>query len=223
MNVLDGIPNDWLELINDKWSQADRDVLKDNFNAIQARNNFTPPFHQLFRALELTPLKKVKVLILGQDPYPTKGHAHGLAFSTEDFVQPFPRSLRNIFVELQRSIADYSVPLTGNLSHWAEQGVLLLNTSLSTEIGEANAHKGIGWESFTRAIIESLGEKKKDLVGLFWGQPAQKYATSWEGQHCVLKSSHPSPLSVRKGFAGCDHFNRANQHLISIGKNPIIW
>jgi uracil-DNA glycosylase len=223
LKIENQIPKDYLKLIDSRWKEEDRVLLNKNLKLIFESEIICPKREWIFRALELCPVDQVKGVILGQDPYPTRGHAHGLAFSTEDFVQPFPKSLRNILVELKRSVNDYEIPLTGNLSHWAAQGVLLLNSALTTREGEANAHKNLGWEQFTQAIIDALANHHTGLVGMFWGNPAQAKAINWGDEHLVLKTSHPSPLSVYRGFAGCDHFNLANDYLTKQGEKVIKW
>lgn len=224
MNILEQIPSDWFDLISNAWSKGELNKWSNDVEKIIKGVEITPKKDRIFKALEDCPVKDVKVLILGQDPYPTAGHANGMAFSTEDFVQPFPKSLSNIFKELKRSIPEYDFPLTGNLTPWAEQGVLLLNTCLTTEVGEANAHKNIIWEKFTSTLIKELFKNNSGLVGMFWGKQAQDFISGIEEKdQLILKSSHPSPLSVYRGFKGCDHFNLCNQYLIQKGENPIEW
>lgn len=182
-----------------------------------------PKGDQIFRALNLCPLDKVKVVVLGQDPYPTKGHAHGLCFSVEDNVKPFPKSLINIFKEIE---SDLSIPFpeNGSLIRWAEQGVLLLNSVLTVEEGKPESHSKKGWEQFTDAIIQVLNERSDNIVYLLWGAKAQEKAAKVnEAKNLVLKTVHPSPLSVYRGFFGSKHFSQANEYLIKSGKEPIKW
>lgn len=180
-----------------------------------------PKKKQLFRALDLCPLEEVKVVIIGQDPYPTKGHANGLCFSVEPSVSPLPKSLKNIFKELE---SDLNISkLNGDLTSWGEQGVLLLNTVLSVEEGRPDSHANKGWEFFTDAIINELN-KKRNLVYILWGSKAQKKAEIVnEKDNCILKSPHPSPLSSYRGFFGCKHFSKTNNYLESKGKKIIEW
>lgn len=218
------IPSDWLALIEKQWSKDQQRLWNEKIENLLSKPNLAPRKENIFKALELCSVADVKVVILGQDPYPILGHANGLAFSTEDFVQPFPKSLRNIFKELQRSIADYSIPLTGNLQPWAEQGVLLLNTCLTTEIGQANAHKNQGWEELTFLLLQAIFREKNQLVAMLWGSQAQAVLpTLSQENHLILQSSHPSPLSVYRGFDGCNHFQLCNDYLRQNGKKEINW
>ncbi|MCT4561407.1 MAG: uracil-DNA glycosylase [Crocinitomicaceae bacterium] len=217
------MPSDWWAVVKKYFSDQDLLSLNEQLNERMKSEIIVPKREYITRAFHLTPWKDLKVVILGQDPYPTRGHAHGLAFSTEPMVQPFPRSLRNIFIELDRSIEDFTIPITGNLEHWAQQGVLLLNTQLTTKEGEANAHANIGWQNFTRALLTAIEKEKEGIVGLFWGKPAEKLAELWSSRQHKLITSHPSPLSVRKGFAGCDHFVLANRLLTAENRSPILW
>lgn len=176
----------------------------------------------IFRALELTPYDQVKVVILGQDPYHGEGQAHGLSFSVQDGV-PIPPSLQNIYKELE---SDLGIPLahTGNLTSWAQQGVLLLNTVLTVEAGQANSHRGRGWEQFTDRIIQVLNDCPRPLVFVLWGKPAQqKEAMITNSRHLVLKAPHPSPLSAYRGFFGSRPFSRINDFLEMTGQTPIDW
>ena len=180
------------------------------------------PFVEAEYALELTPLDKVKVVILGQDPYHEPQQAHGLAFSVQDGV-PVPPSLKNIYEEID---AEYGcgIPDTGNLEPWAKQGVLLLNTVLTVRAHEANSHAGHGWERFTDAVLRELDKQDHPIVFMLWGGPAQKKAKLIINPiHLVLKTSHPSPLSVYRGFRGCGHFKMCNEFLVKNGMAPINW
>lgn len=181
-----------------------------------------PARDEVFRALALTPLSEVKVVILGQDPYHGLGQAHGLSFSVPEGVK-VPPSLLNIYKELERDLA-ISRPSHGHLQHWAEQGVLLLNATLSVEQAKAGSHQGQGWERFTDRIIDCLNEQSQGVVFLLWGSYAQKKgARIDQGRHCVLKAVHPSPLSAHRGFIGCGHFSQANRYLSEQGAAPIDW
>ncbi|WP_313929159.1 uracil-DNA glycosylase [Pseudoxanthomonas sp.] len=181
-----------------------------------------PPGPQIFAAFDATPFDAVKVVILGQDPYPTVHHAHGLCFSVLPGVE-IPRSLQNIYKELQ---ADLGVPAAdhGYLMPWAQQGVLLLNSVLTVEDGRAGAHQGKGWEGFTDHAIETLAREREGLVFLLWGSYAQaKGKVIDTRRHRVLRAPHPSPLSAHRGFLGCGHFSATNQYLAQKGQAPIDW
>lgn len=181
-----------------------------------------PPGSVIFNAFNTTPLEKVKVVILGQDPYHGKGQAHGLCFSVQNGVPP-PPSLLNIFKELQDDIG-ITIPDHGNLTKWAEQGVFLLNASLTVRAGEPMSHSKIGWATFTDAVIKTISSKKKNVVFLLWGRFAQeKRVLIDESKHCILRSVHPSPLSAYGGFFGCKHFSKTNEYLTSKGIDPIDW
>jgi uracil-DNA glycosylase len=177
----------------------------------------------IFRALNECALSEVKVVVLGQDPYPTRGHAHGLCFSVEPNVQPFPKSLLNIFKEIENDI-QHVIPENGSLLRWARQGVLLLNSVLTVREGQADSHSKKGWEQFTNAIISKVNEHNAGVVYLLWGSKAQEKALLVDqSKNLILKAVHPSPLSSYRGFFGCKHFSRTNEYLISIGKEPIHW
>ena len=190
----------------------------------QKRKVIYPKGQEYFAALNTTPLDKVKVVILGQDPYHGPGQAHGLCFSVRDDAQP-PPSLLNIFKEItvDLGLAEKSFT-TGNLTAWARQGVLLLNSVLSVECHKAASHQGKGWEVFTDAVIRILSEKQESCVFLLWGSYAQrKGAVIDTKKHLVLKSPHPSPLAAHRGFFGCKHFSRCNEYLVEKGQTPIEW
>ncbi len=181
-----------------------------------------PEEKNVFNALELTPFESVKVVILGQDPYHGSGQAHGLSFSVQKGI-PLPPSLKNIYKELQEDIGE-DLPTEGDLSHWAKQGVLLLNTVLTVEEGNANSHKGKGWERLTNRLIESLNELKHPVIFILWGKPAQdKEKLIINPNHVILKAPHPSPLSAYRGFFGSKPFSRVNDILIQQGQTPIRW
>ena len=182
-----------------------------------------PAREDIFKALHLTPLESVKVLLVGQDPYPTPGYAHGLCFSVERGVHPLPMSLRNVFKELQDDLG-VPAPNNGSLEPWARAGVLLLNTLLTVRAREPNAHRGRGWETFTDRIIELVAAKPTRVVFLLWGASAQKKGAllAHRPQHAIISCAHPSPLSVRR-FFGCRCFSRANQKLVEGGVAPIDW
>jgi len=181
-----------------------------------------PPGPQIFNALDSTPLSKVKVVILGQDPYHGPGQAHGLCFSVQHGVRP-PPSLVNVFKELN---ADLGVPIPehGCLQAWADRGVLLLNTSLTVEQGNAGAHQGKGWEPFTDAVVKVVNGQCDNVVFMLWGSHAQKKGAGIDRQrHLALTAPHPSPLSAHRGFLGCRHFSKANEWLQSRGLQPVDW
>ena len=181
-----------------------------------------PKGAEWFRAMDLTPLDKVRVVILGQDPYHGPGQAHGLCFSVKPGVPP-PPSLVNIYKELQSALG-IERPRDGFLEHWAQQGVLLLNSVLTVEMAKAASHQGKGWERFTDAVIRLVNAKEEPVVFLLWGAYAQKKAAFVDtSKHLVLKAAHPSPLSVHNGFLGCRHFSKCNAFLESKGLPPIDW
>lgn len=185
-----------------------------------------PPGPLIFNAFNHTPFDKVKVVILGQDPYHGPGQAHGLCFSVQRGVPP-PPSLQNMFKELQDDLRDHGgfrIPDHGNLEKWADQGVFLLNATLTVRAGAAASHAGKGWEEFTAAAVRRLSEKREGLVFLLWGRHAQaKEPLIDRARHHVLKAAHPSPLSAHNGFFGCRHFSKANELLRKAGKEPIDW
>ena len=182
-----------------------------------------PPASEVFNALTLTPLDDVKVVILGQDPYHGPGQAHGLCFSVQPGVKT-PPSLVNIYKELAQDIEGFHIPEHGNLTAWAEQGVLLLNTVLTVEQGKAHSHAKWGWETFTDAVIKSVNDTQHGVVFLLWGSHAQKKGQNIDTQkHYVLSAPHPSPLSAHRGFLGCRHFSQTNTLLSQQGKTPVNW
>ena len=182
-----------------------------------------PPSDDIFNALHLTPLKDVKVLILGQDPYHEPGQAHGLSFSVLPGKADTPPSLQNIYKELNDDLGCF-VPNNGYLKKWADQGVLLLNTVLTVRAHQANSHKGKGWENFTDAIIRAVNEQDRPIVYMLWGKPAQmKKSMLNNPKHLILEAPHPSPLSAYRGFFGCKHFSQCNEFLQKNGIAPIDW
>lgn len=181
-----------------------------------------PPGSQIFNAFNMTPFEKVKVVILGQDPYHNPGQAHGLSFSVPDGVSP-PPSLLNIYKEIATDIG-VTMPRQGNLEKWAERGVLLLNAVLTVRVNEPASHSKIGWMEFTDAVIRHISDQKSHVVFLLWGKFAQeKQALIDETKHLLLKAAHPSPFSADKGFFGCRHFSRTNEYLVRQGIDPIDW
>ena len=181
-----------------------------------------PPGRLIFNAFDLCPFDQVKVVIIGQDPYHGPGQAHGLCFSVNDGVR-FPPSLVNIFKEIESDLGT-PVPLSGNLTRWANQGVLLLNATLTVRAHQAGSHQRKGWEEFTDAAIRALATQREGIVFILWGSYAQKKGAFIDRtRHLVLTSAHPSPLSAWNGFFGNKHFSRANEYLVSQGKTPIAW
>ncbi len=181
-----------------------------------------PPGSLIFNAFNKTPFDRVKVVLLGQDPYHGSGQAHGLSFSVQAGINP-PPSLINIFKELHNDIG-MAIPKTGDLTKWAEQGVMLLNAVLTVRANEPASHAKIGWMEFTNAVITKISEEKEGVVFLLWGKFAQdKQSLIDETKHQVLKAAHPSPFSADKGFFGCRHFSRTNNYLMKQGKDPINW
>jgi len=214
----------WLALLEDEFDKAYMQELKKFLlNERALGKNILPKASLWFNALNSTPLDNVKVVILGQDPYPTVGHAHGLCFSALPNVKPLPKSLINIYKELQEDLGidNFHTPY---LQPWAEQGVLLLNAVLTVEAGKSNAHAGKGWEQFTDKIIEIINQKCQHVVFILWGAYAQKKGVAIDtSKHMIIKSAHPSPLSAYRGFWGSKPFSRTNNYLQSVGKNGIEW
>ena len=214
----------WRKALVDEWSKHYMQELEAFLEQEQKEGkNILPPKKLWFESLNTTPLNEVKVLILGQDPYPTVGHAHGLCFSVLDGVKPLPKSLQNINKELY-SDCGVDNSHTGNLLPWAKQGVLLLNAVLTVEAGNANAHKGKGWETFTDKVIKLVSDECKDVVFVLWGAYAQNKAVLINtSKHLVIKDPHPSPLSAYRGFWGSKPFSKINAYLVSKEKKPIVW
>lgn len=182
-----------------------------------------PPGPQIFEAFNRTPFSKVKVVLLGQDPYHGLGQAHGLCFSVNDGIS-FPPSLVNIFKGLTVDFPNYKIPKSGNLSAWADEGVLLLNATLTVRLGEAGSHQNKGWEEFTDTVITTLSDKREHLVFMLWGSYAQNKSVLINTQkHLVLKAPHPSPLSAYRGFFDCKHFSQVNAYLASTNQTTIQW
>ena len=215
---------DWQTLLG---AEKEKEYFKALLAFVQSRRlsgmKVFPPKADVFNAFSLTPCDHVNVVILGQDPYHGEGQAHGLCFSVQDNVK-IPPSLRNIYKELQTDVADFSMPKHGNLTKWAQQGVLMINTVMTVDEANANSHKGMGWEQFTDTVIMQVSEHLQDVIFLLWGKPAQqKIKLINTSKHHVLTSVHPSPLSAHRGFLGCNHFSQANDLLIKLGKKPIDW
>lgn len=210
---------------------------EDVFQSIKEENDFSelestleekyesgevfPPREQIYTAFELTPFENVRVVILGQDPYHGKGQSHGLAFSVNDGVK-IPPSLRNMYKELESDLGIRRT--TGSLKDWAKEGVLLLNTVLTVDANQANSHRGLGWEPFTDGIISHVSDNLEHVVFILWGKPAQKKEKLIDAsKHCIIKSTHPSPLSAHRGFFGTRPFSRANDYLEAHGRKPVDW
>ena len=212
----------WNEILAEEMQKDYYQELQAFVQKRRAEVRVFPEEKNVFRALELTPFESVKVVILGQDPYHGFGQAHGLSFSVQKGT-PLPPSLKNIYKELQEDIGG-ELPTEGDLSHWAKQGVLLLNTVLTVEEGNANSHKAKGWERLTNRLIDSLNELKHPVIFILWGKPAQdKEKLITNPNHVILKAPHPSPLSAYRGFFGSKPFSRVNDILIQQGQTPIRW
>ncbi|MBR6238586.1 MAG: uracil-DNA glycosylase [Lachnospiraceae bacterium] len=216
------ITNDWLPVVE---AECKKPYYRELYKFVKeeyATRVIYPPSDEIFTAFHLTPLKDVKVLILGQDPYHEPNQAQGLSFSVPK-DQQIPPSLQNIYKELRDDLGCY-IPDNGNLVKWAKQGVLMLNTVLTVRAHEANSHKGHGWEKFTDAIIQAVNEKDSPVVYMLWGSPAQsKIPMLTNPKHLILKTVHPSPLSAYRGFFGCRHFSKCNEFLSANGLTPIDW
>lgn len=212
----------WKEALKDEFSKPYFESLANFVKWEYEINTVYPPPRFIFNAFNRTPFNKVKVVILGQDPYHGPNQAHGLAFSVTDQV-PIPPSLQNIYKEIKSDLGITS-PRSGNLERWADQGVLLLNATLTVRGGAAGSHQHQGWEEFTDAVIKTLSDKKNHLVFLLWGSYAQKKGAVIDtDKHLVLKSPHPSPLSAHAGFFGSRHFSQTNEYLKKQGFTPIDW
>lgn len=224
MNKSVKLDQSWLDVIGSEFDQPYMQQLRDFLQAEKAANKKILPHSSLwFNALNTTPFDQVKVVILGQDPYPTPGHAHGLCFSAMPEVKPLPKSLININKEL---LDDLGIDNSHSayLQPWAQQGVLLLNSVLTVQAGNANSHQGKGWEKFTDAIIQALNEQAESIVFILWGSYAQKKAAFIDAdKHHIIKAVHPSPLSAYRGFFGSKPFSQTNAYLEQIGKIPINW
>ena len=216
------IEESWKQQLSFQFEQPYFRQLVQFVRAEYAAGTCYPPGSLIFNAFHATPFDNVKVVILGQDPYHDEGQAHGLCFSVNDGVA-FPPSLQNIFKEIQQETGA-PIPASGNLTRWAHQGVLLLNSLLTVRAHQAGSHQGHGWEQFTDAVISRLNEGREHLVFLLWGSYAiKKGALIDRTRHLVLTSAHPSPLSSYRGFFGNRHFILCNEYLIQHGKQPILW
>jgi uracil-DNA glycosylase len=216
------IDDSWSAVLSEEFEKPYFKSLTDFVKSEYQSKPIYPEGKNIFNAFNHCPFEQVKVVILGQDPYHGPGQAHGLAFSVKEGV-PFPPSLSNIFKELQRDL-DIPFPPHGNLERWADQGVFLLNATLTVQAHQAGSHQNKGWEEFTDAVIRTLAEKRSNIVFMLWGAYARKKAAVIpEGKHLKLYAPHPSPLSAHRGFIGCGHFRKANEYLKEKGIDPIVW
>ena len=214
--------NDWDEILADEWEKPYYRTLHDFLKQEYSTRRVYPDMYDIFNALRLTPYSEVKAVIIGQDPYHGKGQAHGLCFSVKKGVEP-PPSLVNIYKELQDDVG-ITPPPHGELTGWAKQGVLLLNTVLTVREGQPNSHKGKGWEEFTDRVIGELNRKETPVVFLLWGANAERKAQIITNSiHYKLSAPHPSPLSAFRGFFGCRHFSKTNEILLNSEQQPIRW
>ena len=220
MNVR--IDESWRQVLQPEFDKPYFELLTNFVRHAYATRQCFPPAGQIFRAFDLCPFDKVRVVIIGQDPYHDYNQAHGLCFSVQEGV-PAPPSLLNIYKELQRDLAK-PIPNSGDLTHWAEQGVLLLNATLTVEAHKAGSHQGKGWEELTDAAIQALNNHRSNIVFMLWGSYAQRKGQFIDRKrHLVLTAVHPSPLSAYRGFIGCGHFSKANDYLLQHGLSPINW
>lgn len=216
------IESSWKELLIEEFHSDYFAELKSFLLAEKEKYTLYPPGKYIFAAFDNTPFDKVKVVIIGQDPYHGKGQAHGLCFSVPQGIKS-PPSLVNIFKELNSDLG-IPIPSHGNLTRWAQQGVLLLNATLSVRANQAGSHQNKGWEQFTNAVIKKLSEEKEGLVFLLWGRYAQDKEVLIDTQkHVILKAAHPSPFSAYNGFFGCKHFSETNKALKEQGQQEIDW
>ena len=220
MNVR--IDESWRQVLQPEFDKPYFELLTDFVRHAYRTTQCFPPAGQIFRAFDLCPFDKVRVVIIGQDPYHDFNQAHGLCFSVQEGV-PVPPSLANIYKEIQRDLGK-PIPTSGNLTHWAEQGVLLLNATLTVEAHKAGSHQGKGWEELTDAAIQALNNQRSNIVFMLWGSYAQRKGQFIDrDRHLVLTTVHPSPLSAYRGFIGCGHFSQANAYLQQHGQAPINW
>lgn len=216
------IAEDWKEILSEEFSKPYFDELVAFVKSEYSSGVVYPAGRNIFRAFDRCPLDKLKVVIIGQDPYHGPGQANGLCFSVAEGV-PFPPSLQNILKEVHDDTGA-PIPTSGELERWAEQGVLLLNAVLTVRAHEAASHAGRGWERFTDAVVRAIAERKEGVVYMLWGNYAQKKCSIANPErNLILRAVHPSPLSAYRGFFGCKHFSMANDYLRSIGKKPIVW
>lgn len=216
------IEKSWRERLQHEFEQPYFEALVDFVKNEYANENVFPPASLIFNAFDQCPFEEVKVVIIGQDPYHNVGQANGLSFSVNDGVR-IPPSLRNIYKEIKDDLGK-PIPESGNLEHWSNQGVLLLNATLTVRAHTPGSHQGKGWEQFTDAVIDTLSGQCSGLVFMLWGNYAQQKGKNIDAnKHLVLKSPHPSPFSAHRGFLGNRHFSKANKYLLAQGKKPIQW
>lgn len=215
------IRNSWYQLLKPKFETESFKKLQEFLAVENSKYEIYPSEDNIFAAINIVPFDEVKVVIIGQDPYHEPGQAHGLSFSVQGDT-PLPPSLINIYKEIEDDLK-LTCDKSGDLTRWAKQGVLLLNTTLTVRRGQANSHQGRGWEEITGEIIKLLSKREKPLVFLLWGSYAGSFASEIAPQHLVLKAPHPSPLSAYRGFFGCKHFSKCNEFLIKNGEKPIDW
>lgn len=215
------IRKSWFELLKEEFNKEYFKKLQDFLKEEYSKYEIYPAEKNIFNALNHVSFDKIKVVIIGQDPYHEPGQAQGLSFSVPDNVEK-PPSLVNIMKEIEDDLQVKCHP-SGNLERWANQGVLLLNTVLTVRRGQANSHKDKGWEILTRKIIEIVGKREEPIVFMLWGSYAQSFSDLIGNQHLILKAPHPSPLSAYRGFFGCKHFSKCNDFLIKNGQTPIDW
>ena len=216
------IDESWRQVLQPEFDKPYFELLTNFVRRAYQTTQCFPPAGQIFRAFDLCPFDKVRVVIIGQDPYHDVNQAHGLCFSVQDGV-PAPPSLVNIYKELNRDLGN-PIPTSGNLTHWAEQGVLLLNATLTVEAHKAGSHQGKGWEELTDAAMQALNNQRSNIVFMLWGSYAQRKGQFIDRRkHLVLTAVHPSPLSAYRGFIGCGHFSQANNYLLQHGQSPIAW
>ena len=214
--------NDWDEILADEFSKPYYLELREFLKKEYSTRKIYPHMNDIFNALKASSFEKTRVVIIGQDPYHGEGQAHGLCFSVKRPVEP-PPSLKNMYKELESDIG-FKIPDHGELTAWAEQGVLMLNAVLTVREGAANSHKGMGWENFTDRIIELLDKREKPIVFLLWGANARRKKELIKNPaHRILEAAHPSPLSAYNGFFGCRHFSKTNEILKSQGSETIDW
>lgn len=222
MNMNVRIDESWRQVLQPEFDKPYFELLTDFVRHAYATHQCFPPAKHIFRAFDLCPFDKVRVVIIGQDPYHDVNQAHGLCFSVQQGV-PVPPSLVNIYKELNRDLGK-PIPTSGDLTHWAEQGVLLLNATLTVEAHKAGSHQGKGWEELTDAAIQAINNQRSNIVFMLWGSYAQRKGKYIDRRkHLVLEAVHPSPLSAYRGFIGCGHFSQANNYLQQHGLVPIAW
>ncbi len=216
------IEESWKQILSQEFEKEYFSKLVEFVKQEYKTRRIYPPARHIFSAFDYCSFNDLKVVIIGQDPYHGEGQAHGLCFSVNDGIRK-PPSLQNIFKELKADTGK-EIPESGNLEHWAKQGVLLLNATLTVRAGSAGSHQRKGWETFTDAVIKEISDRKEGIVFILWGAYAQrKGAVISQDKHCILKSAHPSPLSAHNGFFGNKHFSKTNEYLRKIGRTAIEW